>query len=172
MQSAAAAEFQRSKRAGFTLAETAFSTVIVGMVVLAGLRTVVVSAQHQTTSASTATGTFLANDLLSEILPHYYQERVGRVNFGTEDNEAGATRAKYDDVDDYHGYAESPPRKKDGTALINSLAWRRSVTVDWVEPTNVMNASQTETGLKRISVVVTFRGKPVASCVGLRANVR
>ena len=84
MRRAARTDHCAGKRRAFTLAETAFSTVIVGMVLLISLRTVAVSVAHQNRAGSSVEATFLAEDLLAEITATKYEEPSSSVKFGPE----------------------------------------------------------------------------------------
>jgi type II secretory pathway pseudopilin PulG len=157
------------RQAGFTLMEAVISTVIVAVMFMTALNTVGASkiTQHKTSLVSR--GRMLAESLLAEILEQSYQEPGDTHVFGRESGELQTSRAAYDDVDDYNGWSESPPVAKDGTALPNSANWRRTVTVEWVDPLNPGQASSTETGAKRITVVATFKNVPQATVVAVKA---
>ena len=158
----------QSNRA-FTLMEAVLSTVIVAVMLVTALNTVGASriTQHKTSLVSR--GRMFTESLMSEILEQSYQNPVEPHVFGPESGESGSTRAAYNDVDDYNGWTESPPVAKDGTALPNSANWRRTVTVEWVDPLNPDQVSGTETGAKRITVVAAFRNVPQATVVAVKA---
>jgi hypothetical protein len=113
-------------------------------------------------------GRMLAESLMSEILQQGYQEPGTSYVFGRETGESDLTRTAYDDVDDYQGWTQSPPVAKDGTALPNSANWRRTVTVEWVDPLDPQQVRGSETGAKRITVVAAFRNTPQATVVGIK----
>ncbi len=76
-------------------------------------------------------------------------------SFGTEE----ASRATYDDVDDFDGMSNSPPQRIDGTALDDLNGFTRSVTVDNVtaaDPDPSVPASDGSTEYKRVQVTVTW----------------
>jgi MSHA pilin protein MshD len=152
----------------FTLAEAVISTVIVAVMFVAALTTVGTSKITQHKAALVSRGRMFAESLMSEILEQSYQNPTEPHVFGLETGEAGATRAAYNDVDDYNGWSESPPVAKDGTALPNSANWSRTVTVEWVSPLDPTQVSSTETGAKRITVVVAFRNVLQATVVAVK----
>jgi type II secretory pathway pseudopilin PulG len=154
---------------GFTLMEAVISTVIVTVMFVAALNTVGASRITQHKAALVSRGRMFAESLTAEILQQAYQEPGTTYVFGRESGESDTSRAAYDDVDDYSGWTESPPVAKDGTALPNSANWRRTVTVEWVDPLNPQQVSGTETGAKRITVVATFRNVPQATVVAVKA---
>ena len=153
---------------GFTLVEAVVAMIVVAVMFVASLNTVGVSRVTQLKAVLVCRGRMFAESLLAEILQQAYQESGTTYVFGRETGELATSRAAYDDVDDYNGWSESPPVAKDGTALPNSTDWRRTVTVEWVNPLDPQQVSATETGAKRITVVATFRNMPQATVVGVK----
>jgi type II secretory pathway pseudopilin PulG len=153
---------------GFTLVEAVISMIIVAVMFVASLNTVGMSKLTQHKAVLVSRGRMFAESLLAEIQEQAYQDPVEPHVFGRETGELPTSRTAYDDVDDYHGWSESPPVAKDGTALPNSANWRRIVTVEWVDPLNPQQVSATETGAKRITVVATFRNVPQATVVAVK----
>jgi hypothetical protein len=113
-------------------------------------------------------GRLFAEALMTEILQQSYQEPGATYVFGREAGESETIRTAYDDVDDYHGWTESPLAAQDGTALPNSANWSRTVTVEWIDPLDPKQVSGTETGAKRITVVAAFRSVPQATVIAVR----
>jgi type II secretory pathway pseudopilin PulG len=157
------------RQVGFTLMEAVISTVIVAVMLVAALNTVGASKITQHKASLVSRGRMLAESLMSEILQQSYQEPGETYVFGRESGESDTSRAAYDDVDDYHGWTESPLVAKDGTALPNSANWRRTVTVEWVDPLKPKIWKNHETGAKRITVVAMFRNVPQATVVAIKA---
>jgi type II secretory pathway pseudopilin PulG len=153
---------------GFTLVEAAISTVIVAVMFVAALNTVGAARVAQHKASLVGRGRMFAESLMAEICLQSYQEPGATWVFGREAGESDTIRTAYDDVDDYHGWTESPPTAKDGTALPNSADWRRAVTVEWVNALDPTQVSGTETGAKRITVVAAFRNVPQATVVAVR----
>ncbi len=153
---------------GFTLVEAAISTVIVSIMFVVALNTVGTARVAQHKASLVGQGRMFAESLMAEILQQSYQEPGSTYVFGREAGESDTSRTAYDDVDDYHGWSESPPVAKDGTALPNSVNWSRTVTVEWVDPQQPKQVRGTETGAKRITVVAAFRSVPQATLVAVR----
>jgi len=151
-----------------TLVETTIATVIVATMIVMLLNTFGSLARGQQLTASRYSASCLAAHLMSEILQNLYQDPNNPV-FGPETGEAGTSRANFDDVDDYNGWTESPPQRSDGTPISGLAGWRRSVTVEYIDP-NTMAAGAQDLGVKRITVVVADpRGRSV-SVVSLRSS--
>ncbi len=141
---------------GLSLVEVVVSTLIVGVMLVASLDTLGAVFRTQRMNAARLSGPGLAREMMAEVLSHNYEDPdVPAGNFGTETGESGATRAAFDDVDDYDNWNPSSPVAKDGTVHAGYTDWDRRVYVDWVSPSNTANNLLSETGLKRISVVVT-----------------
>lgn len=170
MKTIAVAKRSAKRRAGFTLAETAISTLLVGIMLVTATRAVGVSMILQARTANQTGGGLLADALMAEILQRPYADPNQTVAFGLETGESGTTRANYDDVDDYNGWVESPPKSKDGSSLSVSGTWQRSVAVAWVSLDNVTQTSTTETGMKRVTVIVARNGTNVATRAALVAK--
>lgn len=162
---------QTSLRRGLNMVEVAISSLIVGVMLIASLRVVGQSYLTQRVHADLANGQFLAEGLLSEIQSQSYME-PGMMNstIRRETGELSNHRSNYDDVDDYHGYTESPPKTKDNVELPNSAGWQRVVSVQWVSPSVLTQTSNIETGVKRITVQVRRNGTLVTTLRGFRSN--
>lgn len=143
--------------------------VVVAVMFAVALQTVGASRITQQRASLISQGQMLAESLLSEILQQNYQEAGSTYVFGREAGESDTIRTAYDDVDDYQGWTESPPVAKDGTALPNSANWRRTVTVEWVNPLDPQQVQGSESGAKRITVVAAFRNVPQATVVAIKA---
>jgi len=145
----------RPARRAFTLVEAILAIVIVSVMAVAILYTFGSGAKGRSVQTAAAVADGLAARLLSEIIQTRYSNPDGPNTFGPETAEINGTRSAFDDVDDYHGWTESPPKKKDGSTLPGLTGWQRSVTVENVDPATLAPAGATDTGLKRITVTVT-----------------
>ena len=143
--------------------------------------------QGTLTSASgefTTKANHLAEDLMEEILEKRWDEstpsgggtipngsKTAPASFGTAE---GETRATFDDVDDYHGLSENPPKDAAGTAMTGYDDFTRTVSVIYVD-TSALNTSVTTTprpDYKRIAVTVSWTsyGGGSVQLVSLRSN--
>ncbi len=147
-------------RRGLALAEVAISSFLVGVLLVASLRTVESSLVTWQGAAETADGHALAKDLLDEVLSQAYEEPVDTPVFGPEpgeDSETGADRSMFDDIDEYHGWAQSPPVMPNGVTIPNHTGWTRSATVEKLSAANrvVIPNSSADEGLRQVTVVTT-----------------
>ena len=94
---------------------------------------------------------------MAEILATAYSDPNGSAVFGLEAGEA-APRVNFDDVDDFNGWNQKPPKAADGTTIADRTDWRQRVTVERVVPTNPIQvtAGATDQGAKRIRVTIEY----------------
>lgn len=149
----------------FSLVEAVLCIALVGVALVAALRTVGASARAQAVASRQAVGTQLAADLMAEILAQAYEEPDGLTELMAERDDVPGDRSTFDDVDDFDGLSESPPRRRDNTALDGFDSWRREVAVDMVpaeDPDVDPPPVSGQTGVKRI-VVRVYHGDHLAA---------
>jgi type II secretory pathway pseudopilin PulG len=152
----------------FTLVEAVISMVIVGVMFVAALNTVGASRLAQHKSALVSRGRLLAESLMAEILEQDYKYPGPAPVFGREAGESSGTRAAFDDVDDYQDWTETPLAARDGSLLANSTGWKRTVSVEWIDPLDPAQVRSVETNAKRITVTVTYNDVPQATLVAIK----
>jgi MSHA pilin protein MshD len=157
---------------GFSLVEAALSTVIVGVMMVAALQAAAAARAHAQRGADRGRAALLARDLMAEILQQHYEDPAyPRGSFGRSAGEsATGNRSLFDDVDDYDGWTESPPRDRNGNVIGDAPDWRRSVTVRWVSRSDLSTVSASDTRLKRIEVTVSRSGLVLARLTALRSG--
>lgn len=144
-----------SDRRGATLTEVAVAAALVGVMLVATMQAVGAVFRTRLAARQRQEAEALGRELLAEIFQLPYKDPQGGSTFGPESGETGSTRASFDDVDDYDGYAETPPKDLAGGQLPNSAGWSRQVAIARVEPAAPQVPTSSETGLKRITVTVT-----------------
>jgi MSHA pilin protein MshD len=143
-------------RRGMTMVEVAFSSFLVGLMLVATMNAVAAVFRTRLEARQGQQGKALARELMAEIFQGSYQDpQSGSTTFGPESNETGTTRANFDDVDDYDQYADSPPQDKSGILIPNCSGWSRHVDIERVLPAAPRGVNPSETGFKRITVTVT-----------------
>jgi len=158
------------RRTAFTLVEAVIATVIVSVMLVAALGTVGTSRLVQQKVSLSSRGRLLAESLLAEIIQQAYQDPDETVAFGAESGEKTNNRSDFDDVDDYHGWSQSPPKTKSGSAIPASTGWTRTVTVVWVDPAAPAQTETSESGAKRITVTARYSNVAYATLVAVRTN--
>ena len=160
----------RRRRAGFTLVEAVVCVVIVSVMFVAVMNTVGAARMTQYKTSGYSRGSLLAQELMAEILRQDYDEPDDPPGFGPEWPETGASRASWDDVDDYNGWSASPPRDKDDTPVTGLAGWTRQVVVVWIDPNDLGLTSGTETDAKLITVTVSHNGVEMGRRVAVRTR--
>ena len=161
------------RRSGLSLIEVIVSTLLVGLVIVASLKTAGAVFQTWQVTKNEYDGTALAMELMTEILQAHYEEPTDTPAYGVEGAEVTNSRAAWDDTDDYDDWTASPPQAKDGTALSGYTGWTRSVIVQKVNagaPGTVRNDSAVDKGLRKITVTLTDPQGQQTILVGLRAR--
>ena len=99
-----------------------------------------------------------------------YIEPASPPSFGREASENNGKRTNWDDVDDYYQWNASPPQDRNGNALPNTSGWKRTASVEWVDPSNPAATVGSDQGLKRITVTVQRNGQVLAKLVALKSD--
>lgn len=154
-------------RRGLTLVEAIISLLVIALMAAAGLGAAGQAARTRRITEDRARGQALAATLLAEIMSKPYRE-IGSTSLGLDAGESGASRATFDDADDYKGYTQSPPTTSDATPLA-SPAWAWSVSLEWVGSSDIRGVPG-ELGQKLITVTVTRDGRTVGSAFGIRSR--
>lgn len=158
-------------RRAFTMIESVVSVIIVGVMMVAAMRTVAASRVIQFRTAERAQASMLAQELLTEVMGRAYEDAVSPV-FGLESGEPASPRAGFDDVDDYNGWKEDPVKDALGSAVSGLGTWSREVVVSRVLPANVTTNAALDTGAKRVSITIRHLGSPVLTLHGVRTSAR
>lgn len=162
--------FQRHRHRAFTMAEAAVCIVIVGVMLVAVLNAAAFARTVEYRMATRQRGMLLARALLAEVTAQAYADpQSGTAVFGLEAGESGASRAAWDDVDDYNGLNESPPRARDGTEMSDLADWKWQVQIEWLNPSNPAATVGSESGVKLCTIIVSRHGAPIARLASVRA---
>ncbi|MFN0137764.1 MAG: hypothetical protein ACKVS9_16790, partial [Phycisphaerae bacterium] len=143
---------------------------VVSITLVAALSTVSAAKTTQKTIADRQLAQELARALLTEIVEQVYEEPVLTPGFGPEAGEADGTRRAFDDVDDFNGWTANPPQYRDGTFKTGLNDWTETATIERVGIAALESALSSDSGIKRVSVEVQYKGKPLARMVALRTN--
>ena len=155
---------------GLTLVEVSISTLLVGLVLVASLRSVGHTIRSRSSTSDAARAQTVAEALLAEVLNEDYEEPLDTPVFGPEAGEVSGDRSLFDDVDDYHGWSSRPPTERLGSPLANLTDWQRDVVVEYVQPGDPTSRTGVDTGVKRVTVTVHLGGLTLAESVGLRSD--
>ena len=153
----------RSPQRGNTLIEVTVSLLLVGVVLVAALRTTGGVAKATLAASTQLDAQLMAGELMAEMLAMpYFDPQAADENelFGIEAGEPSpVNRAGFDDLDDYNGWVEgSALQTRDGAARMDTAGWGRSATVEKVDasnPTAPLGNAAIDQGVRRITVTVT-----------------
>lgn len=153
------------RRNAFTLIEVTVSTLLVGFILVASLKSVGSTLSARQLTADQSLAATMAHELMTEILAKSYEDSDSPV-FGPEVGEA--TRNNFDDVDDYHDWSASPPIRRNNIPFLNRNGWTRSVTVEWVDPASPLASVGSEQDLKKVTITVQRNGITHAQLASLK----
>jgi MSHA pilin protein MshD len=162
---------KNARRRGATLVEVVMAIFVMGVILVGALSLAGAAIRSRRVAADQNTGAYLADELMAEIMSLPYADpEDGGANRGLDSGEGNATRADFDDVDDYENWTENEIQEKDGTLQDDFDGWSRSVRVAWAERLNGGEWWLYDTGLKRIVVTVTAPDGAETQRVGLRGK--
>jgi hypothetical protein len=149
------------------------STLIVGVMTVAALEGLGAATRSGDSAGNRGIALGLADDLMAEILATAYSDPDSSPLFGLESGEA-APRVNFDDVDDFDGWNQMPPKAADGTTIPDRADWRQRVTVRQVVPSNPTQATpgNTDQGAKRIRVTIEYQDTVLAEQFAIRADTQ
>ncbi len=145
---------------GTTIVECVVSLLVVAFMLVAGLGAAGSSRKTIAIADRRATAWWMADDMMTAVLAKRYREGSGSATLGVDGGERANFKADFDDVDDFNGWGEQI-----GTQ------WAVAVGVVWSNPQAPSNHADRESGLKRVTVTVRWRGGELARLVGMKANV-
>jgi len=153
------------------MTEVVVSAAIVGLMMVAALNSVGMVYRTRKLNADRMIGPALAQSLMAEILARPYEDpETSSSTIGVDTGESAASRATFDDVDDYHNWSSTDAKAKDGTALSGYTGWGQQVTVT---RGNVLTGgvwAGADYGLKRITVTVTSPAARQTQIIALRSK--
>lgn len=140
---------------GVTLIDLILVIIIVGIAIPPMVGVLITSTRNSTFGVTMARANHLASSVLEEIRSKRWDETAGAAS-ATLGPETGETRATYDDVDDFHGLNETPPKDSLGATMSGTTGFRQQVSVCYVAGTALDTCLGSGTSnYKRITVTVT-----------------
>lgn len=157
-----------SRRRGLTLIDATISIVIVGVLVVSALQATGAVARSRVIQQDRAQAMALARTLMSEVTQESYVDPDGGLVLSPE---VGETRTTYDDVDDYNGLNQSPPRDRNNAILSDFSSWRWQAAVSYMDASLLNVVLGSDTGIKRITVTVTSPTGKLTTLQAIRSSV-
>ncbi|MFN0132187.1 MAG: hypothetical protein ACKVW3_06605 [Phycisphaerales bacterium] len=153
---------------GITLVETVLSMAVASLMLVASLNTVAAARVGQVWNTQRMAAATAASALMAEVRDMPYADPQGDRSIGPDSGEL--TRALFDDVDDYDGYAAACVDRA-GAALPGTARMTFAVEVKWVEPTAPETMRASDSLLKRVTVRVLRDGTELARLTACRSEL-
>lgn len=160
---------------GFSLVEAAIASAVLAVLVTASLTAMGRLAASRARDARRSLAQGFASAMIGEIQSKAYADPVTPgAPLGADDDDGynKEDRAMLDDVDDFHGIFEEPILDAQGKQVSPVGPWRRECSVERVsiEPGGLIKVAGVETGVKRITVTVSYDHAVLASRTVLRTK--
>lgn len=134
-------------KSAFTLIELIITVAIAGIAILALVMVFQESLKNMERQKDLPLANLLGEELMNEIRSKQYEDPSTPI--------AGeSNRLKFDSVDDYNGWSESPPKTIEGDIMTNVVNFTWRVVVTNVSPSD-FNSETNKSDFKRITVVVS-----------------
>lgn len=166
---------------GFTLVETVIAISIVSIALLAISQSLAFGLQHSSDGISQARSLYLAQSYFEEIGAKRYSETTplggvpacspATTACGGIGPEAGETRPDFDDIDDFDGLVDSPPRNAEDNPRAGYESYRVDISVRYLTASEVTSLGIDDTtDAKRVLVRVTPPARDPEDFVALHGN--
>lgn len=145
---------------------------MVGVLLVAALNSVAGARRAQQIGGQRQQGHLLAEALLAEIAALPYEDAADSPGPpGPSPGEVGASRALFNDMNDYTGWTASPPQRKDGTPIPSTTDWSESVTIAYLNAaTYAPTGTNTDTGVACVKVSLSYQNAPQAELTLIRTR--
>lgn len=153
---------------GFTLIDLILVIIIVAIAIPPMLTLFIQMVSGSTFGVTVSRANALASTLREEIQSKKWDESAPPPSL-ILGPETGESRATYDDVDDFDGLDESPPRDSQGAILVGFTGFRQQVSVCYVANTDFDTCIGGPTMYKQVTVTVTGpegRATQLATVIG------
>lgn len=125
-----------NRRTGLALIEVVVCTLLVGTLLLTSLKTLGSVYRFRGENSDEQRGIYLAEEILSRIEMLPYNDPEGGSLLGRESFES-YFNSPFDDMNDFHGFSESPPTDQSGGSLPGFADWAWSVQFAYVDPNDL-----------------------------------
>ncbi len=108
---------RKLSRAGFTYAEILMAIIVLAIAIVPLLGQFYIGFHGNKTGRDVTIASNLASGVMDEIRSKAFEDPDANKKFGPEPDEDTSNRIEWDDVDDYNGWTETPPRTIDGQIM-------------------------------------------------------
>jgi len=167
---------------GFTLIELIVTMLIISIAALGVTYSLGLGLRHQSDALWQAKAVALAEAYMEEVLARRYDEHApsgGQPPCSPSTTACsaanafndGESRTEYDDVDDYDGLIEQPPRDADGSSRPDYASYRVAVTVAYADPSQIAALGlDAATDAKLVTIAVSTPESGSMTFAALRGN--
>jgi hypothetical protein len=160
----------RRRPGGFSNMEVLISVLLVSAVLIGATKLLGNVVRSRTLLASSARAQQYAQQLMAEVMNMAYKEGA-LLGPDLTILPLFEARADFDDVDDFHGWVETPLQDRAGAIIPNTTGWRRTASVSWVSTADPKTVVGSDQGVKRVTITVERNGTVLAQLIGLRTDV-
>jgi len=146
-------------RKGFLLVEVAIAYLLLTVALIALLPVFVLAIKAGKSTEQLQTATYLSQELLEEVRMRKWDQNSsstpGHISnpsaaLGPDAGESDKT--KFNDIDDFNGLSENPPKDPLNNSLTAFSAYTRAVTVSYVDSSMVVLSTPTTSDYKQVKV--------------------
>ena len=155
---------------GFSLIEIMITLIIAGIYMLSISSYLVIINRVTTQNRDNTIAISLANGLMEEILIRRWDELYDTcsVTLAPDTAELAGDKTAFDDIDDFNGYIESPPKDPLGNDLNNFSQFNLNVEVTYL--TEDLVATVTPTVRKQVNIFVQKNSKVIYNISTLKVQ--
>jgi MSHA pilin protein MshD len=149
---------------GLTLLELVIAIVVLAVGLTGVLGYFTQGLKDSSNAQNAAVATVLAQDLMEEIRSKCWDETAttsapcnGTVTASATGTDGGETRATYDDVDDFNGLSNTPPKNSQGGAMPSAFdIFTQSAAVCYVAAADLNTCAGGTSNYKKITVTISW----------------
>lgn len=169
---------RRSER-GYMMVEALLTAAVIGIALTALVSVTAMTVKANLNSEAANVSAYLSQKLLEEIRLRKWDERTptpprltrNRSAIGTDGGVESATdKTTYNDIDDFHGWTEAPPRDPMMRATTGFSLYSSSVSVSYVNTATLATETNSRTDYKRVSVCSWLKNRKSICLITLITN--
>ena len=150
---------ERSDRRGFILVEVTIAYLLLTVALIALLPVFVLAIKAGKSTEQLQTATYLSQELLEEVRLRKWDQNSASTpgHISTPSTsigpDAGETdKTKFNDIDDFNGLSESPPKDPLNNSMADFSVYTRAVTVGYIDSSGVAVSTPATSDYKQVQV--------------------